>query len=59
VAPRSTYRRLVEHGEDDEGVWSIACFFVVRRLHGQGVSQCIIAAAVQFARNRGASIVEA
>jgi GNAT superfamily N-acetyltransferase len=59
VAPRSTYRRLVEHGGDDEGVWSIACFFVVRRLRGQGVSQRIIAAAVEFARNRGASIVEA
>lgn len=59
VAPRSTYRRLVEHGGDNEGVWSIACFFVVRRLRGQGVSQRIIAAAVEFARNRGASIVEA
>jgi GNAT superfamily N-acetyltransferase len=39
--------------------WSIACFFVVRRLRGQGVSQSIITAAVEFARNRGASIVEA
>jgi GNAT superfamily N-acetyltransferase len=59
VAPRSTYRRLVEDGGNDEGVWSIACFFVVRRLRGQGVSQRIIAAAVEFARSRGASIVEA
>ena len=59
VAPRSTYRRLVEHGGDDEGVWSIACFFVVRRLRGQDLSQRIIAAAVEFARSRGASIVEA
>ncbi len=59
VAPRSTYRRLVENSGDDEGIWSIACFFVVRRLRGQGVSQRILAAAVEFAKNRGASIVEA
>ncbi len=59
VAPRSTYRRLVEPGGNDEGVWSIACFFVLRRLRGQGFSQRIIAAAVEFARSRGASIVEA
>src|SRR4029077_14548102 len=59
VAPRSTYRRLFEQGGDEEGVWSIACFFVIRRLRGQGVSLRIIAAAVEFARSRGASIVEA
>lgn len=58
VAPRSTYRQLVEDGGSDEGIWSIACFFVVRRLRGQGVSQRILAA-VEFARSRGASIVEA
>ena len=59
VAPRSTYRRLVDDGGSDEGVWSIACFFVVRRLRGRGVSQRIIAGAVEFARSRGASVVEA
>ncbi len=59
VAPRSTYRRLVNDGSPDEGVWSIACFFVVRRLRGQGITQRILAAAVDFAKSRGASIVEA
>ena len=59
VAPRSTYRRLVDDGGSDEGIWSIACFFVVRRLRGQGITQRIIAAAVDFARSRGASVVEA
>lgn len=59
VAPRSTYRRLVDDGSPDEGVWSIACFFVVRRLRGQGITQRIIAAAIDFAKSRGASIVEA
>ncbi len=59
VAPRSTYRRLVKDDSVDEGVWSIACFFVVRRLRGLGMSQRIISAAVDFAKRRGASVVEA
>jgi GNAT superfamily N-acetyltransferase len=59
VAPRSTYRRLTEDGSSDEGIWSIACIFVVRRLRGQGLSQSIISAAVAFAKSRGARVVEA
>ena len=59
VAPRSTYRRLVDDGSPDVGIWSIACFFVVRRLRGLGITQRIIAAAVNFAKTRGVSIVEA
>ncbi len=59
VAPRETYRRLVDDGRSDDGVWSIACFFIVRRLRGQGLSQRIITAAVDFARSRGATAVEA
>jgi GNAT superfamily N-acetyltransferase len=59
VAPRSTYRRLIDDGGSDQGIWSIACFFAVRRLRGQGITQRIIAAAVDFARSQGALIVEA
>jgi GNAT superfamily N-acetyltransferase len=59
VAPRSTYRRLVEEGGEDKDIWSIVCFFVVRRLRGQRISRRLIAAAVEFAKGRGASIVEA
>lgn len=59
IAPRSTYRRLVDDGSSDEGVWSLACFFVVRRLRGQGITQRIIAAAVAHAKARGARVVEA
>ena len=59
IAPRSTYRRLVSGETSDEGIWSIACFFVVRRLRGAGVTRQLIAAAVRHARAHGASLVEA
>jgi GNAT superfamily N-acetyltransferase len=59
VAPRSTYRALVHDGSPDDGVWSIACLFVVRRLRGLGLAPVIIQAAVSHARAQGASIVEA
>jgi GNAT superfamily N-acetyltransferase len=59
VAPRSTYRRLVRDGGSDDGVWSIACLFVVRRLRGLGLAPIIIRAAVSQARAQGASVVEA
>lgn len=59
VAPRSTYRRLVSDCSADEGVWSIACFFIIRKLRNRGITRQVIAAAVDFARSRGATIVEA
>lgn len=59
VAPRSTYRHLTDDDSGDESIWSIACFFVVRRLRGQGITQRLIQAAVEHAREHGASIVEA
>lgn len=59
VAPRASYRRLVDDGGPDDGVWSIACFFAVRRLRGQGLTQRMIATAVDFAKSKGASVVEA
>lgn len=59
IAPRSTYRRLVDDGSSDEGIWSLACFFVIRRLRRQGITQRIIAAAVGHAKSKGAKIVEA
>jgi GNAT superfamily N-acetyltransferase len=61
VAPRSTYRRLVpaQDPSEDEGVWSIACFFVVRRLRGHNMVRRLLAAAVDHARAKGAAVVEA
>ncbi len=62
IAPRPTYRRL--GGPDDlpdspEQVWSLVCFFVTRRLRGSGLKKQLLAAAVDQARRRGATVVEA
>ena len=62
IAPRATYREL--GGPDDAGdtreqVWSLVCFFIRRDLRGKGLASQIIEAAVQHARTRGATVVEA
>jgi GNAT superfamily N-acetyltransferase len=44
---------------DSEGIWSIACFFVVRRLRRRGITPRISKAAAEQAGSHGASIVEA
>jgi GNAT superfamily N-acetyltransferase len=62
VAPRDTYRHLGVHDDEatqGENVWSIACFFVVRRLRGQGFTAQLIEAAVKHAKKRGATMIEA
>ena len=42
-----------------DGVWSIACFFVPRRLRRQGITDRLIAAAVEYGRGEGATAIEA
>jgi len=59
IAPRSTYRRLVNNESPDNGVWSIVCFFVLRSLRGHGIARKMIDAAVDHARANGASVIEA
>ena len=59
IAPCATYRRLVGNDTPDEGIWSIACFFITRRLRGQGITKQLLAAALKLARKHGAKIVEA
>jgi GNAT superfamily N-acetyltransferase len=63
LAPREEYERL-EHSTtlrrvDDKPVWSIVCFVVGRRARGQGVADALLAAAVDYARDRGATLLEA
>ena len=60
IAPRPTYRRLggIED-EAQENVWALVCFYMARRLRGLGVTRQLIEAAVEHARQKGATIVEA
>ena len=44
---------------DAEPVWSIVCFFVAREARGRGVMRGLLEAALAFARERSARIVEA
>jgi len=60
IAPKATYRRLTDlRDEDDSGVWSLVCFFVTRRVRGQGLMARLIEEAVGHARTHGAKAVEA
>jgi len=60
IAPRETYRNLGgPPAKAGEAIWSLVCFFVPRRLRGQGTVHRLIAAAVAHARASGATVVEA
>lgn len=62
IAPRSAYRDLggsEASGEPSERVWSLACFYVKRQLRGQGMMHRLLQAAVEHARKRGATVLEA
>ena len=63
VAPRSEFPRLDRSPKlrpiDDKPVWSITCFYIDRHHRRQGVAQELLSAAVEFARSRGAEVIEA
>lgn len=63
VGPREDFplleRSRVLAPVDDEPVWSIVCFFVARDHRRRGLTRRLVAAAVSYARSRGARIVEA
>lgn len=62
VAPRESYpaleRSRVYARVDGEKVWSIVCFFIAKKFRRQGLSVALIKAAVDYAKSRGAKIVE-
>jgi GNAT superfamily N-acetyltransferase len=62
IAPRERYltleRSRVLKAVDDVPVWSISCLFIARPFRGQGVSIELLKAAVRFAREQGATVVE-
>ena len=63
VGPRDDYERL-QHSKilapiDDRPAWSIVCFVVGRKARGQGVASALLEAAVDYARQHGATLLEA
>ena len=62
IAPREVFtglsRSRVLKPIDERPVWSITCLFVKKPYRRRGVSVKLIEAAMQFARKRGAQIVE-
>lgn len=62
IAPRESYPKLersrVLRRIDDEPVWSVTCLFVKKEYRNRGVSVQLLRAAVEFARARGATVVE-
>jgi GNAT superfamily N-acetyltransferase len=63
VAPRPDFSVLARSPTlkpvDDQPVWSIVCFFVSRSYRRGGLSRLLIQAAIQYARDHGAHILEA
>lgn len=67
IEPRTEYPRLLDlrvpwsgrsEDRDDPGVWAVTCFVVRTGFRRRGVSRALTAAAVDFARERGATAVE-
>lgn len=62
VAPRESYpvlgRSRVLAPVDDASVWSISCLFVAKPHRNKGLSARLVRAAAEFARERGARVVE-
>jgi GNAT superfamily N-acetyltransferase len=62
VAPREQFPRIersrILGPVDDAPVWSVVCFFIHRTERGSGVGSALLAAAVDAAAKRGATIVE-
>ena len=63
LGPREDYERLSLLEDPRPGqrtpVWSIVCFVVSRKVRGQGVAASMLAAAIDFARAHGATMLEA
>lgn len=67
VGPRPAQRRLgrtrnivatTHEPLDDEGVWGVSCFVVRKEHRGQGLNAALLDAAVAFAKDSGARVIE-
>ena len=63
LGPREEYLKLrrspVMKAVDETPVWSIICFVVPSRYRGQGVARALLTGAMDYARRRGAELLEA
>jgi len=63
LGPRADFERIVRSRVipkiDDRPVWSIVCFAVSSTARGQGVARSLLDAAITYARDRGATALEA
>lgn len=63
LGPRTDFERL-QHSKvlapvDERPVWSIVCFVVSRRVRKQGVARALLGAAIEYAAEHGATLLEA
>lgn len=63
IAPRQTYLSSLAIEEypslQENQIWSLVCFFVPRKLRGQGIMSQLLGHAIKTARMHGAKVVEA
>jgi GNAT superfamily N-acetyltransferase len=65
VAPRDEYERIsldreaADHGAKGASVWSVVCFYIDREHRGEGIASALLDAAIEHARNNGATVLEA
>ena len=63
LGPRGDYLKLrrspVMKPVDDAEVWSVVCSYVAKPYRGLGLQHRLLAAAIDFARDRGAAMLEA
>jgi GNAT superfamily N-acetyltransferase len=62
ISPREEFHRLERSRTlkriDNQPVWSVVCFFVAKRCRRKGVSTRLLEAAVKYAGEQGAKIIE-
>lgn len=62
LGPRDDFERLrhsrVLAAIDERPVWSIVCFVVARPARGQGIAAALLDAAVRYAQEHGATLLE-
>jgi GNAT superfamily N-acetyltransferase len=62
IAPRESYpvlaRSRILKRVDEVPVWSVVCFFVSKGYRGQGLTTALLRAAVDYAGQQGARVIE-